>query len=434
MGRSSFPIVSVSGIVSTAAIVAVIYFLIDCLKKTGTAIPHYAKLANRDTEKSSDVHSSSTDVAVAVASFAGASQHQVEDLPDKFGTMDRHLTRFSSQQLIAFTNDYAEVLGSGGFGVVFKGELENGTAVAVKVLSNAHDKRIEEQFMAEVSAIGRTHHRNLVRLYGFCFESTTRALVYEFMENGSLDMFLFGKKMALDPQILYEFSVGIAKGLAYLHEECDQRIVHYDIKPGNILLDRNLKPKIADFGLAKLCNIESSRITMTGFRGTLGYAAPETWYQNHVTYKCDVYSFGMLLFEIATRRRNFDESQTESRHWLPRWTWDMYENGELAILMALLGVTESQRMKVETMLMVALLCIQRSPEKRPTMSTVVKLLEGDATIPQPEFPFENDNTNKPEFSSTDGSDWDTSSFKTKYSKGQSSKPVNGEQEIELASY
>ncbi|KAI4380122.1 hypothetical protein MLD38_006345, partial [Melastoma candidum] len=197
------------GIVSTVATVAVIYFIIDCLKKAGSAIPSYARLANIDLEKSS-VRPSSQEIAVGVAS-CGASQHQVEKLPDKVGTIGRGLTRFSSQELAACTNDYADILGSGGYGVVFKGMLEGGRPVAVKMLSNPHDKRIEDQFLAEVNSIGRTHHRNLVKLYGFCFDSTTRALVLEFMDNGSLDTLLFCKKTALDPDILHKISIGIAK-------------------------------------------------------------------------------------------------------------------------------------------------------------------------------------------------------------------------------
>ncbi|KAK2632129.1 hypothetical protein EUGRSUZ_L01964 [Eucalyptus grandis] len=223
-------------------------------------------------------------------------------------TMDRFLAAAIS---------YATVLGSGAYGVVFKGELPNGTLVAVKVLTNAHDKRMKEQFMAEVSSIGRTHHINLVRLYGFCFDPTTRALVYEYMENGSLDKFLLGDQMAIDGHKMHEIAVGTAKGIAYLHEECEQQIVHYDIKPGNILLDQNLRPKIADFGLAKLCNRESSQIPMTGFRGTHGYAAPEMSKPYPVTYRCDVYSFGMVLFDIMERRINHDmdlKSQCRGYH------------------------------------------------------------------------------------------------------------------------
>ncbi|MED6206151.1 hypothetical protein PIB30_024314 [Stylosanthes scabra] len=206
--------------------------------------------------------------------------------------------RFTDQQLRIATDNYSNLLGSGGFGAVYKGIFSNGKMVAVKVLYGSNDKRIQEQFMAEMGTLGRVHHFNLVRLYGFCLERNLIALVYEYMGNGSLDRYLFKEIKALEFEKLHEIAVGTARGIAYLHEECQQRIIHYDIKPGNILLDMNFNPKVADFGLAKLCNRDNTHITMTGGRGTPGYAAPELWMPFPVTHKCDVYSFGMLLFEI----------------------------------------------------------------------------------------------------------------------------------------
>ncbi|KAL7193874.1 hypothetical protein ACSBR2_025500 [Camellia fascicularis] len=194
--------------------------------------------------------------------------------------------------------------------------------VAVKVLNGTSDKRIEEQFMAEASTIGRTHHLNLVRLYGFCFERCLRTLVYEYMGNGSLDKYLFNDNKLLGFEKLHEIAVGTAKGIAYLHEECQQRIIHYDIKPENILLDMKFSPKVADFGLAKLCNRDKTHITMTGGRGTPGCAAPELWMPLPITHKCDVYSFRMLLFEIIGRRRNLDVNLPESQEWFPKWGLD----------------------------------------------------------------------------------------------------------------
>lgn len=145
--------------------------------------------------------------------------------------------RFTSLQLRIATDNYNHLLGSGGFGTVYKGLFTNSVLIAVKVLRGYSDERIEQQFMAEVSTIGRTHHLNLVRLYGFCYERDLRALVYEYMENGSLDSLLFSNRNAIGWEKLHEIAIGTAKGLAYLHEECAQRIIHYDIKPGNVLLD-----------------------------------------------------------------------------------------------------------------------------------------------------------------------------------------------------
>nr|DAD22605.1 TPA_asm: hypothetical protein HUJ06_024068 [Nelumbo nucifera] len=316
--------------------------------------------------------------------------------------------RFSPEQVAGFTNNYSTVLGSGGFGVVYRGEFPNGVKVAVKVLNRISDKRVEEQFMAEVSTIGRTNHVNLVRLYGFCFDDTLRALIYEYLENGSLDMFLFGGAHTVEWEKLQEIAIGTAKGIAYLHEECQQRIIHYDIKPGNILLDPDLTPKVADFGLAKLCNRDKTHVTMTGLRGTPGYAAPELWRPYPVTHKCDVYSFGMLLFEIMGRRRNHDPDLSEPRQWLPRWTWEMFNKGELADLMAICEIAEEDRVKAERMSMVALWCVQSSPEARPLMSTVVKMLEGGIEIVPPPNPFQFLESSSPDLAafgeSTTGSD------------------------------
>jgi serine/threonine protein kinase len=264
---------------------------------------------------------------------------------DKFlNDMEREKPiRFSGQQLRIATDNYSNLLGSGGFGTVYKGIFSNGTMVAVKVLRGSSGKKIDEQFMAEVGTIGRIHHFNLVKLYGFCIERNLIALVYEYMENGSLDMYLFHEKNSLGYVKLHEISIGTARGIAYLHEECQHRIIHYDIKPGNILLDWNLNPKVADFGLAKLCNRENTHITMTGVRGTPGYAAPEIWMPSPITHKCDVYSFGMLLFEIIGRRRNLDIKNIETEEWFPIWVWKKFDAGLLEEAMIECGIDEKNK-------------------------------------------------------------------------------------------
>nr|XP_043619642.1 G-type lectin S-receptor-like serine/threonine-protein kinase At1g34300 [Erigeron canadensis] len=297
--------------------------------------------------------------------------------------------QFTSRQLRIATDNFTIQLGSGGFGTVYKGIISNNTPVAVKVLNGTSDKSIQKQFMAEMSTMGRTHHFNLARLYGFCFESTLRALVYEFMVNGSLDHYLFkeDKKTIIGFKQLREIALGTARGITYLHEECPQRIVHYDIKPGNVLLDSNFCAKVSDFGLAKLCNRDSSHISMTGGRGTPGYAAPELWMALPVTQKCDVYSFGMLLFEIIGRRRNMDTSLVESQHWFPVWAWGKYEKKQLKDLMIACGIAEEDEEVVQRMLKVALCCVQYKPETRPVMSIVVKMLEGALEVPEPLNPF-----------------------------------------------
>lgn len=172
--------------------------------------------------------------------------------------------RYTVEDLKKFTENHKTRLGAGGFGEVYMGKFPNGVRIAVKFFKKRVDKRDEEQFMAEVGTIGRTYHINLVRLFGFCHDRNMSALVYEYMAKGSLDKYLFreSKAKAIKWEKLHEIAVGTAKGLAYLHEECQKRIIHYDIKPENILLDENFIPKVGDFGLAKLCNRESTHVTL----------------------------------------------------------------------------------------------------------------------------------------------------------------------------
>ncbi|KAJ4961372.1 hypothetical protein NE237_021282 [Protea cynaroides] len=390
----------VSAVVTTVAVVLIAYAIIKCLYKASDRGLPYTRL---EMGQGDSLPSPSTSKLPRKATANASSTTRppafnvIQNSQVEAATMERFLNsmakekpiRFSTQQLADFTQDYSTILGSGGFGVVYKGEFPNGVRVAIKVLKGNLGKRVEEQFMAEVSTIGRTYHVNLVRLYGFCFDPMMQALVYEFMENGSLDTFLFGEIRAVEWKKLHEIAIGTAKGMAYLHEECQQRIIHYDIKPGNVLLDSKLCPKVADFGLAKLCNRESTHVTMTGFRGTPGYTAPELWMPFPVTHKCDVYSYGMLLFEIVGRRRNHNPNLSESQEWLPRWTWEKFEKGELMELMERCGIVEEEEKgKAERMSLVALWCVQHSPEERPLMSTVVKMLEGGIEIAPPPNPFQ----------------------------------------------
>ncbi|KAK6921656.1 Protein kinase domain [Dillenia turbinata] len=181
----------------------------------------------------------------------------------------------------------------------------------------------------------------------------------------------------------------VYKGIAYMHEECPERIIHYDIKPGNILLDANFCPKIADFGLAKLRSREDTHDSISGYRGTPGYSAPELFHLNYrITQKCDVYSFGMLLFEIVGRKRNADvASSRTSMNWFPKHVWEGYEEGELSITVMACGIEEKDREKAERMCMVALWCVQDSPDARPPMSAIVKMLEDGVEVVPPPKPF-----------------------------------------------
>ncbi|CAN6318308.1 unnamed protein product [Urochloa humidicola] len=338
---------------------------------------------------------------------ASQSYAVVSDRQIRHATVERFLWeirnerpfRFTPRQVARFTRNYSTRLGAGGFGTVFRGALPNGLPVAVKVFHPGLGARAEqEQFMAEVGTIGRTHHINLVRLFGFCFDDALRALVYEFMEHGALDDYLFGDRgRDVGVAALRDVAAGVARGIRYLHEECQSKIVHYDIKPGNVLLDGNLTPKVADFGLARLVNRADTHVSVSCVRGTPGYAAPEMWMMAGVTEKCDVYSFGMLLFEIVGRRRSFDGAAPESQQWLPKLAWAKYEAGDLMDLVsAVEGCgSEQQRQRddeekviVERMCKVAFWCVQQPPEARPPMRAVVKMLEGEMEIAPPVNPFQ----------------------------------------------
>ncbi|KAL6976164.1 hypothetical protein U1Q18_024954 [Sarracenia purpurea var. burkii] len=286
--------------------------------------------------------------------------------------------RFSKEELRVATNDFKQKLGGGGFGSVFKGVLPDGTDVAVKRLYEmGHAVR---EFLAEVETIGSIHHFNLVRLIGFSAEESC-LLVYEYMSNGSLDNWIFhgGKNPRLDWQTRKKIVLDIAKGLAYLHEECRQRIIHLDIKPQNILLDENFNAKISDFGLSKLVDRNESHVTIT-MRGTPGYIAPECG-RSRITTKVDIYSFGIVVLEIVAGRRNLDGKQPESRKHLLGLLQRMAveeEGGRLLEIVEDLEEDEpvKNREEMVRMIRIAAWCLQDDHMKRPLMSTVVKVLEG----------------------------------------------------------
>ncbi|KAF7081849.1 hypothetical protein CFC21_085755 [Triticum aestivum] len=214
--------------------------------------------------------------------------------------------RYTYSEVMKITSSRNHELGKGGYGVVFKGRLHDDRLVAVKFL---HDcKGNGDEFVNEVMSIGRTSHVNIVSLFGFCLEGSKRALIYEYMPNGSLDRYIYSEnhKEILGWERLYAIAIGIARGLEYLHHSCNTRIVHFDIKPHNILLDRDFCPKIADFGLAKLCHAKESKLSMTGARGTIGFIAPEVHSRTFgvVSTKSDVYSYGMMLLEMVGGRKN----------------------------------------------------------------------------------------------------------------------------------
>lgn len=291
--------------------------------------------------------------------------------------------RYSFKDLQTATDNFIVKLGQGGFGSVYRGVLPDGTRLAVKKLEGIGQGK--KEFRAEVGIIGSIHHIHLVRLRGFCAEGTHRLLAYEFMANGSLDKWIFKKNRAefsLDWDTRFNIAVGTAKGLAYLHEDCDAKIVHCDIKPENVLLDDNFQAKVSDFGLAKLMNREQS-LVFTTMRGTRGYLAPE-WITNYaISEKSDVYSYGMVLLEIIGGRKNYDPTEISEKSHFPTYAYKMMEEGKMrAILDAQLNINENDE-RVFIAIKVALWCVQEDMNQRPSMSKVVQMLEGVSVVPQP---------------------------------------------------
>jgi len=279
------------------------------------------------------------------------------------------------------TNSFKVKLGQGGFGAVYQGKLHTGSPVAVKLL-NASSKRNGEDFINEVASISRTSHVNIVTLLGFCLEGHKKALIYEFMANGSLDKFIYNKGLttiaSLSWENLYQISIGIARGLEYLHRGCNTKILHFDIKPHNILLDDNFCPKISDFGLAKLCPRNKSIISMSDTRGTMGYLAPKMINRHFggVSQKSDVYSYGMMLLEMVGGRKNINpEASHTSEIYFPHLVYKRLELDDDVRRDEVMNTKENEIVK--RMTIVSLWCIQTLPNDRPTMSRALDMLEGD---------------------------------------------------------
>ncbi|KAM3197621.1 hypothetical protein ACQJBY_072972 [Aegilops geniculata] len=284
---------------------------------------------------------------------------------------------FTYTDLTRATKKFSEKIGTGGFGSVYKGMLSDSTTIAVKRLDGT--RQGEKQFRAEVSSIGLIQHVNLVKLIGFCCQGDNRLLVYEHMSNGSLDRHLFqSDAVVLNWETRYQIVLGVARGLFYLHQSCRKCIIHCDIKSENILLDASFSPKVADFGMAAFVGRNFSRV-LTTFRGTIGYVAPEWLSGVAITQKVDVYSFGMLLFEIISGRRNSLEENSGS--------CDLVEYFPIQVMSKLHGDDMQSLVdprlqdifdleQAERVCKVALWCIQDNESQRPTMGEVVQVLEG----------------------------------------------------------
>ncbi|CAK8542636.1 unnamed protein product [Lathyrus sativus] len=302
--------------------------------------------------------------------------------------------RYSYAEVKWITSSFREKLGQGGYGVVYKASLIDGRQVAVKVINES--KGNGEEFINEVASISRTSHLNIVSLLGFCYEGNKRALIYEFMSNGSLDRFIYKSEFPnaicdFDWNTLFQIAIGIARGLDYLHQGCNSRILHLDIKPQNVLLDEDFCPKISDFGLAKICQRKDSIVSILGVRGTIGYMAPEIFSRafGGVSYKSDVYSYGMLILEMIGGRKNYDTGGScTSEMYFPDWIYKDLEQGNTSnTLLNGLTISEEENDMVKKITLVSLWCIQTNPSDRPPMNKVIEMLQGSLSlVPYPPKP------------------------------------------------
>lgn len=329
--------------------------------------------------------------------------------PDSSDVDDEHVlqsigglpTRFSYKDLQTATDNFAHAIGSGAYAVVYEGTLPDATKVAVKKLHSSDsttDGKRREEFIMEITTIGSIQHVNLVKLRGFCVEGPNRLLVYEFMNRGSLDRSLFGSagRPVLEWKERYAIALGTAKALAYLHDECSEKIIHCDIKPENILLDDESQTKVSDFGLAKLMSRDQSQAMMSNMRGTRGYMAPEWLTHAPISHKIDVYSYGMVLLEIVSGRKNFSQpnsfSNTDSifdlsfnLNYFPAYALQLCQMGGPFTVLAdprLEGRFPAE--EVNRLVKIALCCLHEDSKMRPSMSKVVQMLEGNLRVDDPQ--------------------------------------------------
>ncbi|CAN4082169.1 unnamed protein product [Withania somnifera] len=298
--------------------------------------------------------------------------------------MELHTVSFTLKQIRVATSNFdaSNKLGEGGFGAVYKGRLCDGTSVAVKQLSHK-SKQGNREFLNEIGMISCLQHPNLVKLHGCCIEGTELLLIYEYLENNSLARALFNSEksqLILDWPTRFKICVGIGKGLAFLHEESSLKIVHRDIKATNVLLDRDLNPKISDFGLARLTEDDNTHIS-TRVAGTIGYMAPEYALWGYLTYKADVYSFGIVLLETVSGKNNYNYAPTENFICLLDWACHLLQNRKIEELVDDKLGSRFNKEEAERVVKVALLCTSATPSLRPVMSEAVAMLEGKIHVP-----------------------------------------------------
>ncbi|XP_010555148.1 PREDICTED: probable receptor-like protein kinase At3g17420 [Tarenaya hassleriana] len=294
---------------------------------------------------------------------------------------------FTLRELQLATDHFSKenIIGDGGYGVVYHGILANGTSVAVKKLLN-NPGQADKDFRVEVEAIGHVRHKNLVRLLGYCIEGTQRMLVYEYVSNGNLEQWLHGDmhhKGNLTWEARIKVLVGTAKALAYLHEAIEPKVVHRDIKSSNILMDESFDAKLSDFGLAKLLGADKSYIT-TRVMGTFGYVAPEYANSGFLNEKSDVYSFGVVLLEAITGRYPVDYARPKDEVHMVEWLKTMVQQRRVEEVVDREIEAKPSAAALKKALLTALRCVDPDSDKRPKMSHVVRMLESDEYPPKEE--------------------------------------------------
>eukprot|EP00253_Pinus_taeda_P008578 PITA_08578 len=315
--------------------------------------------------------------------------HRIDDEQLESHVLNNRQILFKKKTLVTATANFHDdnKLGEGGFGSVYKGTTPDGRQIAVKKLS-LKSRQGKKEFLNEVKLVAQIQHRNLVNLLGCCAEGSEKFLVYEYLPNKSLDRFLFdpNKRADLDWQKRYNIILGVARGLLYLHQDSQLRIVHRDIKASNILLDDKLNPKIADFGLAKLFSEDETHVS-TRAAGTLGYMAPEYALCGQLSVKADVYSFGVVLLEIVTGRKNTAFNLSSEMEILLGWVWNSYTRGNSVQIIDPTIIETCNEEQVVRCIHVGLLCTQADSSLRPLMATVILMLStASTTLPDPTRP------------------------------------------------
>ncbi|KAK6917363.1 Serine-threonine/tyrosine-protein kinase, catalytic domain [Dillenia turbinata] len=313
------------------------------------------------------------------SNLGGDNEDKSKDLP----LVPLHIIRAATQE---FSDE--NKLGQGGFGPVYKGTLMNGKEIAVKRLSKSSGQGLQE-FKNEVMLIARLQHRNLVRLLGCCLEGDELLLIYEYMPNKSLDFFLFDSTRVAQLQWKLRLSIisGIARGLLYLHEDSRLKIIHRDLKASNVLLDHEMNPKISDFGMARIFQGNDTTANTNRIVGTYGYMAPEYAMEGLFSVKSDVFSFGVLLLEIISGKKNSGFHQSQPGQNLLNFAWKLWLDGRGLDLMDPTLGPSSVMAEVLKCTHIGLLCVQEDPGDRPTMSMVVVMLQSETiSLPQPKEP------------------------------------------------